>query len=273
VPVSFLRVLGECSFNLSPEFVDLNGGSSMYPWDSEVGNIGSELSLTAREYPMSVMEMALAGTKTALTSEADGEVRDIANVKGTTAYSSVGLSDVEVTDDTGTDGTADLKEGEYVVVFTAATKVDVYALSNANFSRGTSKEYLDDTLKIATNLTISTGAETLVPGFGLSLVGGSGTIGGTVGDSLRFTVRRPLVSGFKLVVGESGSAFQEYGVLLSGQVQGDGSLSYIDMYRVKAAGMPIAFNEKAYSEWSVTLKALYDSDRDGVFQFVHNRTA
>lgn len=266
-PVGYLRVLGDCSLNLSPEFEDLNGGSQLYSWDSEVKSINSEFSLTAREYPIEVMEMLLAGTKTAYTADADGEVINEANVKGTSVIASTGIASIEVTSGDG----ADLKEGEYVIEAVSTTTVDIYALSDANFVRGTDATFEDDTMTIASAKTITQDGDTVLADFGLTITGGAGTIAMTIGDTARFTVRRPSVTGVKLVVGQSGATFSEYGALLTGQVMGDGTLQYVELYRVKAAGMPIAFKEKGYSEWSITLKALYDSTRNGVFEFIRNR--
>jgi len=263
-PIAFLRVLGDASFELAGETEDLMGGSSMYPWDSEASSINSEISFTAREYPIEAMNLLLAGQISEYASVTAGRIDDIEDVNGS-IYNDTGVEDVQLSVVEGETP----KEGEYVVVATAAGVVDVYGLSNVDF--GTS-DYLDDTLKIATGLVITTSGETEVEGFGFKLVGGDSTdgIGMTIGNSMKFSVRRGAVSGVKMVVGQIGSTFDEFGCILTGQKSGSGAITYLDIYRCKAVGMPINFAEKAYSEWSISLKALYDSTKNGVFEYIRN---
>ncbi len=265
-PIAYLRVLGDASCELKGEFEDLNGGSQMYPWDSEVKSISSEISFTAREYPVAAMNLLLAGSLTSYTAAATGEVIDEANVYGTTVYSSTGIATVTVT----SDDDDDLKEGEYVVKAVSATTVDVYAMSDVDFSRGTDGAYEDDYLKIASAQTITKSGATVLANYGITLTGGGDTIAMTIGDSMRFTVRRPTVTGVKLVIGKASSTFSEFGCILTGQKSSGGAISYLDIYRCKAAGMPLQFKEKGYSEWAITIKALYDSAKDGVFEFIRN---
>lgn len=274
LPEAYLRILGDCSIALEPEFEDLNGGSSLYPWDSEVKAIKNDLSMTAREYPISLLEMLLAGEVTDYEANAEGQINDFGNVYGTSCkHATTGVASIVVTEDESeVSDMANLKEGEYVLKVVSATTVDIYCLSDANFTRGTSKQFIDDNLKItASPLTITASTETEVEDFGFSLTGGSGTIGMTIGHTARFTVRRPSVSGVKVVVGQPGATFNEYGALISGQMMGDTTLQWMEIYRVKAAGMPINFKEKGYSEWSITLKPLVDTTKQGVFEFVRQR--
>ena len=276
LPIAFLRVLGNCNINLTPEFTDLAGGSQMMPWDSEPSAIDSEASLTAREYPIEAMELLLAGEKTEYTENADGRIDVVENVKGESIIKAdTGIATITVTDPDGSDedgGEVDLKEGEYVIKAVSATTVDLYALTDANFNRGESKAFLDNTLKITESpISITTAGECKVPGYGVTLNGGSGTIALTIGDTARFTVRRPSVKGFRVIVGQTGANFPEVGVLMCGQLQGNGGLTWVDVYRVKAAGMPVNFEEKGYSEWSITLKILYDAAKNGAFEYVTQR--
>jgi hypothetical protein len=269
IPEAFLRVLGTCEIALTPEMVSLRGGSNRFPWDSEVASIGSEFSLTAREYPMKFMELALSGDTTEYDDETSGEIIFLENVKGTSCYhASSGIASIDFI----SLKTADLKEGEYVIEVTdaAADKVDVYCLSNANFSRGETGEYLDDDLKIAEDLVVTSASTTDITDYGIKITGGSGTIDMTLGDTLRFAVRRNGKTGFSMVVGRSGSSFEKKGLLLTGQVAGDDSLTYIDIYKAQIAGMPVSFAEGAYSEWSITITLEYSSTKDGVYTIVRN---
>lgn len=264
-PISFLRVLGEASLNLNAEFEELKGGSNMYSWDAEPKEITSEFSFTCKEYPITMMQKLLAGVVTDYTEEVAGEIVDVENVNGDSVYdSSTGIATVAVST------AADLKEGEYVVKATAANKVSVYAMSNVNFDRGSALE-INDSMEVGTDFSIVQSSGTIIAGLGVTLTGGSGTIGFETDDTFRFRVRRPLVSGVKMIVGSSNSSFSEFGCIVAGQKKSDGSLTYLDIYKCRAAGMPISFKEKAYSEWSLSIKVLYDSVKDAVFEYILNK--
>lgn len=263
-PISYLRVVGEATLNLTGEFEELKGGSNMYAWDAEPSGITSEFSLTAREYDNDMMTMLLAGVKTEYDSENNGEIVDAENINGDSVYTSTGIASVTITT------AADVKEGEYVVIANSATKVDIYAMSDVDFARGTSLDINDANL-IASDITITQSSDVAIPGLGVTLTGGSGTIVMKANDSMRFRIRRPLVKGVKIVVGSAASSFSEFGCIISGQKKSDGSLTFLDIYRCKAAGMPISFKEKGYSEWQLTVKILYDSDKDGIFEYLTSK--
>ncbi len=264
VPITYMRVLGETTVDFTAEFTDLMGGSNLYLWDSEVSAINSEVSMTAREYEPNAMALFLGGTLTENSTELTGSVEEFATVKGTSVVSAtVGIASVGVT----SGDSADLKEGKYLVKVVSADTFDVYAMSDVDFKNGTDTTYEDDTLKINdTVLDISSGNATLAD-YGLEFVKGSGTIAMTIGDTAEFYVRKVNSSSIELVFGEAGSEFTEVGVILTGQKQADGTISYLEIYKARVAGMPISFNEKAFSEFSVTIKTLYDSDRNAVGKF------
>ncbi len=263
-PISFLRVLGEASLDLKGEFEELKGGSSMFPFDAEPSNIGTDCSFTAREYPISMMEKLLAGVKTDFAADAAGQVIDLANVKGTSVISAGGLASVTVKAAEKTD----LKTGEYVIEALDANSLALYALSDIGLGDGTKKEILDDTMKVVASVDITAATGTDVDDFGLTLTGGAGPIAFAPGDTARFRIIRPSVSGVKLIVGQAGSTFSEFGCIISGQRKSDGAMAWLDIYRCRAAGMPISFKEKGYSEWNITLKVLYDSAKNGVFEYI-----
>lgn len=263
-PIAYMRVLGDANLELTGETEDLYGGSSMYMWDSEAKQISSEVSFTCREYPIEAMNLLLAGQVTSYTAVSGGQIVDAANVNGS-LIGADGIASIAISAVSGEVP----KEGDYVVVGVADNKVDVYAMSDVDFG---ASSYLDDALKIKSGLSITTSGTTEVVGFGFKFIGGADTdgISITAGDSAKFTVRRSLVTGVKMVVGQAGSSFDEFGCILTGQKSGSGSIAYMDIYRCKALGMPISFKEKGYSEWSLTIKALYDSEKNGVFTFIRN---
>ena len=262
LPLAYLRVIGECNINFEAEFSDLEGGSSMYPWDSEVSKIGSEIKLQGREYDGETMEILMGGALTNNVAEATGAVEGLANVKGTSVFqATTGVASVTVTSlDHG-----DLKEGKYVIKATAADEATVYCLSDVDFKNGTDAVFTDDTLAIGT-IDIGSGNAVLAS-FGLTFTKGSGTIAFVTDDTAEFYVRKPNASSIELVFGQSGAEFTECGVVIAGQKQADGTISTMELYKCKVAGMPISFNEKAWSEWSCTIKALYDSNKDAIGKF------
>lgn len=266
-----LKVLGGSSISLSGETVDLMGGSSQYPWASEDGNIEAEMSLKVKEYPDFLFTLFLGKAPTSNNAEASGNASAVANKKGTSVVnSSTGITSVL------TVGTAaDLKFGKYVVKAASATTVNVYYSSDADIARGTNGTYQDDLLKItASALTIVSGMATAIPNFGLSFNGGSGTIGMTTGDTATFEIR-PINSGsMDVVVGSvSDSLFPEFGAIVMGQKRGNQEMVEIDVYRAKGIGLPIGFEEKAWSEAEIKAKLLYDSALDGVFKLRHVKPA
>lgn len=263
LPLAYMRVIGECNINFEAEFSDLEGGSSMYPWDSEVSKIGSEIKLTGREYDGATMEILMGGSLTENTAEATGTVEDLDNVYGTSVVSdSTGIHDVSVT--SGDSG--DLKEGKYIIKATGAKAATVYCMSDVDFKSGTDTTYTDDTLAIGT-LDFASGINQTLANYGLTFEIGSGTTAFVTNDTAEFYVRKPNASSIELVFGQSGAEFTECGVVIAGQKQADGTISTMELYKCKVAGMPISFNEKAWSEWSCTIKALYDSSKDAIGKF------
>lgn len=263
VPLSYLRVLGEASLNFTGEFVDLQGGSQLFPWDSEVSNITSEISFTARELPFSTMEVLTGGTSTLYDAEVSGEIVDAENVKGESVYTSTGIGSIAIT------SADELKEGIYTVKATGTSTFTLYGFTDLSFNDGTDLSFVDDTLAIQSGI-IDTDTSTAITNFGLSLVGGAETTAFVSGDTMQFTVRRGgTVSGLKLIVGQSGVSAHDMGMIIAGQKGADGSRIYVDMFRVRVLGMPLSFKERAFGEWSITLKALYDSTRNGVFKYIY----
>jgi hypothetical protein len=263
LPLAYLRVIGECSVNFEAEFADLEGGSQMYPWDSEVSKIGSEIKLTGREYDGATMEILMGGDLTENTAEATGAVEDFANVYGTSIKNdSTGIHNVSVT--SGDSG--DLKEGKYIIKATGAKAATVYCMSDVDFQHGNDAVFTDDTLAVGT-LDFTSGTNKALADFGLTFEIGSGTTAFVTNDTAEFYVRKPNTESIELVFGASGAEFTECGVVIAGQKQADGTISTLELYKCKVAGMPISFNEKSWSEWSCTIKALYDSSKNAIGKF------
>lgn len=259
-----LKVLGGSSISLSGETINLMGGSSKYPWASEDGPIEAEMSLKVKEYPDFLFELFLGKAPTANAAEASGNASAITNKKGTSVMNATtGVTSVL------TVGTAaDLKFGKYLLKYASATTLDVYFSSDADIARGTNGTYQSDLLKVtATPLTITSGAPTVIPNFGLSLNGGSGAIAFTSGDTAQFEVRPANTKSMTVTVGASAdSLFPEFGAIIMSQKRGNQELFEIDALRCKGIGLPMGFEENAWSEAEIKAKLLYDSTADAVFK-------
>lgn len=265
LPYGTVKVLQSSSLALNGSLIDLMGGSSKYPWAVETGPISAELQLKGNDYKSFLFTLFLGFTPTDNSTEATGNVTTLTNFKGTSCkQASTGIASVAV--HSGSD--ADLKFGKYVVKVVSATTVNVYLLGDVDIARGTDGTMQDDNLKVtASALTIVTsGALTNIPNFGLDLVGGSSTIGMTIGDTATFIVR-PDNSGNTVVnIGSSsGTLFPEFGAIIHAQKRGDQELFEIDAYRCIGNGMPINFDYNKWSEYDIKVKLMYDAAQDGVY--------
>lgn len=256
LPIGTARVVGSCEISSEGELIALNGGSSKYAWSVERGLITAEISMTLREYPSYLFEVLLGKAITENAAETSGFTSTIANAQGTSVVAATGVA----TATTKSGSEADLKYSGYVVKAVSATTVDVYAYTNVDFAQGTDKAFENDSLKItASPLTITTSTAVEVPGFGVELTGGAGTIAMTTDDTATFECRPINTSSREVVIGSSTEVFSDFGLYISGQRSGSNEMTVIDCYRVAGAGLPIAFTENAFSEASVTMQMYRDS--------------
>jgi hypothetical protein len=257
------KVLGSAELTSESELVPLMGGSSKYAWKVERGVITAELSLTFREYPPFLFQTLLGKSITENAAETGGSVTTITNAKGTSIVASTGLASVSIKSGSETD----VKFSYFVVEAASSTTVNVYAATDVDFGNGTNKTFENDLLKItSTALTITSSTAVDIPGFGLQLTGGAGTIGMTTGDTATFSSRPINSKSTDVIIGSSSEVFTDFGLILSSQKQGDGEITLIDCFRVAGAGLPINFGENAFSEASVTMSLYRDVARDGVYQ-------
>jgi hypothetical protein len=89
----------------------------------------------------------------------------------------------------------------------------------------------------------------------------------TAGDTATFTVRPENTGSSVVNVGGTGTLFPEFGALVMAQKRGNQELTEIDCYRCKGAGMPLNFDQNAFSEYDIKVKLMYDSVQDAVFGF------
>lgn len=264
IPYGILKCLGGSELALSGSFTDLNGGSSRFAWDSEAGILDCSLNLNVKEFSNILFERALGASVTAsVSAEASGNVGTLTDYKGTLVNGTTGIATATLT----SGAAADLKSGLYVVEATGAKKVKVYALSDADFVRGTRKSFVDDSMIIVSEITFAdTSDAQVIAGFGITLTGGSGTVALTTGDTAIFYVR-PVNGGNDIItVGADTSEFAAFGCFLHAQRKADGSLFEIDCPNVKAIGLPLSLQEMAWSTAQISGKVIYDADENCVFK-------
>ena len=265
MPYGILKVLGTLSFGLSGDFNDLYGGSSKYPWDSESGVLTAELSGTIKEIPNFAFEKFLGASATANSAEATGNVGAAVNKNGTSIVAATGIttpSALAASED-------DLKDGLYVIHCpTNGATVDVYCMSDVDFASGTDKVFENDALKItATPLTVTTGGDVTVPGFGMKLTGGAGAISFTAGDTAYFYVRKVNDGSDLITIGQSTAEFAAFGVWIASQRKSGGSVWDSQIFKAKAIGLPIGHTEAEWLSSDIAIRAMYDADENAVAKF------
>jgi len=267
-----LRVLESSAISTSADIISLQGGSNPYDWSVEVGQLTAEMNLSFSEYPNFVFELFAGNAPTANSAEATGSITTVTDKLGSVVDATTGLASVDII----ASSESDLKFGKYVVKTVTDTTVDVYFSSDVDIARGTNGEMQNDALKItATPLTVAnTGGTTTVPGFGIELTGGSGTVAlatlGAAGDTATFEVRPPNTGSMDVTVGAlSDINFPEWGAIIMANKQSDGQMVEIDALRCKSAGLPIGLTRNEYSTAEVTVKMMYDSVQDGVYKVRH----
>lgn len=265
LPYGIIKVLGSLSFALSGDFNDLFGGSSKFAWDSESGVIDASLTGTIKELPNFAFERFLGGSATQNAAEASGNVGTLTNKYGTSVVdASTGVATATAKSGSETD----LKDGLYIVKAVSATTVDVYCLADYDFDTGTDKAFEDDTLKVtASPLTVVASTAVEIPGFGVELTGGSGTIGMTADDTAYFYVRKINTGSDLITIGQSTAVFPDFGALLASQKKGNGDTFETQLFNCKAIGLPISHNEADWLNSDITIKALYDATENAVAKF------
>lgn len=262
VPYGTARVIQGSTFALEGDTIELFGGSQRFAWAIEDGDITAELSFSVSEYPNWLFELFGGKAPTQGTAEASGFVSTLVDKAGVSLVNATtGILSVGAIPSTGA---PNLKFGKYAVKATAAAAVKVFALSNVDFGRGTLGDFTDDSLEIAEFTGIASDATLDIPAFGLRLTAGSGTIGMTVGDTATFEVRPVNTFNREVKIGGIADVFPEFGALIYAQKSGTGAVFEIEAYKMKAIGITLGAERKAFAQNDYTAKASYDSAQDAV---------
>ena len=269
LPYGILKVLGGGTMTLSSEFEELFGGSNKFAWAVEAKTISSEWTATVKSMPDFMFELFLGATVAQTAASATGTVGDFKNVLDSASapvlHATTGIASVQ----TKSGSEQDLKDGLYMIKAVSPTTVDVYALTDIEFKKlGATNElsYIDEALKInATPLTITTlGALTEIVGLGVEMVGGSGTIGMTTGDTARFSVSSAHSGLSEISIGSSSTQFPEHRQLCLGQKRANGDTFEMELFRVVGSGMPIPFEEQTFAIPELAMKLVQDPCEDKV---------
>lgn len=258
LPYGILKVLGGGSLNLTAESEDLFGGSNKFAWASEAKTISSEFSVTVKSMPDFLFELFLGAEVATTAASATGTCGALTAKKGS-LIAATALASVSLT----TGQAANLKAGIYLVKAVSATTVDVYGLSDIDFSRGTDLEFINDSLKITSSpLTITSAGVTAIPNLGVELTGGAGTIAMVAGDTAVFALAAPHGGISEITIGKSSTSFPEHGQVVLSQKRATGDLFEIEIYKAVGQGFPIALEETVFAVPELTAKVLYDSTKD-----------
>ena len=256
-----IKVIAGSALTLSGELVKLEGGSFNYAWDVQDGRQTAELVIKAREYPPFLYELFLGKAPTEVAAETDGTLTSPSNVEGSSIIADTGIGSIAVNAATK----ANLKFTKFVIRAETATTVTVFGYSDQDFHRGTDAEFVDDTMEVlAADLDVTQSTTTLVSGFGIDLLGGSGTIAMTVLDTAVFEALPPSTRSFSVKIGNPTNRTPEFGCYLQAETLGDNRMYAIDAYRCRAAGMPIIMDEKAYSEAEIKAEVFYDQSENAI---------
>ena len=262
-------VLGTFSVASTQEIIENFGGSNFDAFDIESGARTFEGSMLLKNLPNALIEIATGSIPTENAAESAGSVTALRNVlnasvlDGTTGIDSVALK---------AGSTIDVPFATYTVEAVSPTTVDVFVHSDVDFAQGTDKTFKAGTHKINSSpLTITTGgATTEITDFGIDLVGGSGTIGMTTGDTAVFESRPANLSSRSVIIGSPLSAPKKIGLIAYAQRKSDGVMHKINIFKTLAGGLPLVLTEKAYFEGEVTFKAMRATNiftgDEGLFQ-------
>lgn len=258
MPYGILKVLGGGSLNLTAESEDLFGGSNKFAWASEAKTISSEFSVTVKSMPDFLFELFLGAEVSTTAASATGTCGTLTGKKGA-LVGATGLASASLK----SGAAANVKSGLYMVKAVSTTTVDVYALTDIDFSKGTDLEFINDSLKITSApLTITTATAVEIPNLGVELTGGAGTIGMVVGDTAVFALAAPHGGISEIAIGKSSSVFPEHGQVVLSQKRATGDLFEIEIYKAVGQGFPIALEETVFAVPELTAKVLYDSAKD-----------
>jgi hypothetical protein len=258
-----MRVLQGSTFNLEGSDIELFGGSNNFSWAVEQGDINASFEFSVSEYPNWLFEVFGGKAPTVGTVEASGNVGNAANKKGSSVVAATGLL-AAITTTTA----ANLKFGKYVIEATASNAFKVYAMSDVDFGRGAALSFTNDMMEIAAFTGVAgSGSTHAIAGLGITLVTGASAAAFVAGDTATFEIRPINTFNRSVKIGGISDVFPEFSAVLYLQKRASGAVIQCDVYKLKASGLSIGAERKAFSQNDYTALASYDSEQNAVFEF------
>jgi hypothetical protein len=241
--------------------ISLLGGSNKFSWQIEDGDIDATLSFTVSEYPNWLFELFGGKAPTQGAAETSGNISAVVDYKGISVVAPAGIATVTAIPTTGA---ANLKFGKYTIEATATDAFKVYASSDADFGRGTDGSFVDDSLAIFSQTGATTGTTYDITAFGLRITMGASAPAMVAGDTAIFEVRPINTFNRSVRIGGIADTFPEFGCLIYAQKSGSGALFEIDAFKMKAIGMNLGADRKAFGQSEYSAKASYDQTLNGI---------
>jgi hypothetical protein len=258
-----MRVLQGSTFNLEGSDVELFGGSNNFSWAVEQGDINASFEFSVSEYPNWLFEVFGGKAPTVGTAEASGNITTLTNKSGSSMVGAAGLLGT-ITASTP----ANLKFGKYVVQATAADAFKVYGLSDVDFGRGAALDFTNDTMELAEfTSVVGSGSTHVVAGLGITFTTGASAAAFVSGDTAIFEIRPVNTFNRSVKIGGISDTFPEFSAVLYLQKRASGAVIQCDVYKLKASGLSIGAERKAFSQNDYTALASYDSQENAVFEF------
>ncbi len=261
IPYGEAQVLQGSTFAMEGNTISLLGGSNKFSWQIEDGDIDATLSFTVSEYPNWLFELFGGKAPTQGTAETSGNISAVVDYSGTSVVAATGIASVTAIPSTGA---PNLKFGKYTIEATAADAFKVYASSDADFGRGTDGSFLDDSLAIFSQTGATTGSTYDITAFGLRITMGASATAMVAGDTAIFEVRPINTFNRSVRIGGIADTFPEFGCLIYAQKSGSGALFEIDAFKMKAIGMNLGADRKAFGQSEYSAKASYDQTLNGI---------
>jgi hypothetical protein len=258
-----MRVLQGSTFNLEGSDVELFGGSNNFSWAVEQGDINASFEFSVSEYPNWLFEVFGGKAPTVGTAESSGNVSALANKSGTSMVAATGLLGT-ITASTA----ANLKFGRYVVQATAADAFKVFALSDVDFGRGAALDFTNDTMEIAAFTGVAgSGSTHVVANLGITFTTGASAAAFVAGDTAVFEIRPVNTFNRSVKIGGISDVFPEFSAVLYLQKRASGAVIQCNVYKLKASGLSIGAERKAFAQNDYTALASYDAAENAVFEF------
>jgi hypothetical protein len=257
-----MRVLQGSTFNLEGEDIELKGGSNNFSWAVEQGDISASLEFSVSEYPNWLFEVFGGKAPNQGSPEASGNASALANKLGSSMVAATGLiSTITVA------AAADLKFGKYVVRATAADAFKVYALSNVDFGRGTSLDFVDNSLEIASFTgVVGSGSTHTIAALGITFTTGASATAFNSGDTAIFELRPVNTLNRIVKIGGIADVFPEFSAVLYMQKRASGAVLEAEVYKLKASGLSLGAERKAFGQNEYSALASYDAAEDAIFR-------